>query len=483
MTSFLTYVSAGAPTLADAVTLPPGVTYVLSFLVALGILIFVHEFGHFIVARKLGIGVLKFSFGFGPKLFGVTRGETEYLVSAIPFGGYVKMIGEGDADEVSPEDRARSFHHKPVWVRMAVVVAGPLGNLLFAVFAFWIFFIVGAPVLTARVSVDPGGPAEKAGVASGDRIVAVDKAPVEDYDGLDSAIRKAGIGKPVVLTVERDGGRRDVTVTTVSEETRNVFGEADRAPGVGIAPVALPRIGEVVPGSPAAKAGLKKDDLVLSIDNAAIATWTDLSAKIRTGSADRPMKFTVRRGAADLSIDVTPRLEEGTAPDGKKTRDPKVGIVGSPDTAVRKAGPFEAVALAFRRVWELIVLTVMVVVKLITRTVPAKTLGGPILIAQMAGDQARLGLGQFANFLGLLSVNLGILNLLPVPVLDGGHLLFFSIEGILGRPLSERTRGIAQQVGLALLLMLMALVFYNDLARLDVFGGIGRFLLRLFNAG
>lgn len=483
MTSFLTYVSAGAPTLADAVTLPPGVTYVLSFLVALGILIFVHEFGHFIVARKLGIGVLKFSFGFGPKLFGVTRGETEYLVSAIPFGGYVKMIGEGDADEVSPEDRARSFHHKPVWVRMAVVVAGPLGNLLFAVFAFWIFFIVGAPALTARVSVDPGGPAEKAGIASGDRVVAVDKAPVEDYDGLDSAIRKAGIGKPVVLTVERDGARREVTVTTVPEETRNVFGEPDRAPGVGIGPVALPRIGDVVPGSPAAKAGLKKDDLVLSIDNAAIATWTDLSAKIRTGSADRPMKFTVRRGGAELSLDVTPRLEEGTAPDGKKTRDPKVGIVGSPDTVVRKAGPIEAVALAFRRVWELIVLTVMVVVKLIARTVPAKTLGGPILIAQMAGDQARLGLGQFANFLGLLSVNLGILNLLPVPVLDGGHLLFFSIEGILGRPLSERTRGIAQQVGLALLLMLMALVFYNDLARLDVFGGIGRFFLRLFDAG
>jgi regulator of sigma E protease len=251
---------------------------------------------------------------------------------------------------------------------------------------------------------------------------------------------------------------------------------------VGISPVSRPRIGDVVPGSPAAKAGLKKDDVVLRIDNAAISSWAELSTKIRSGSADRPMAFAVRRGAGDLLIEVTPRLEAGAGNGGRK-REPKVGIVGSPDTVVRRANPLSAVALAFRRVWELIVLTVMVVVKLIARTVPAKTLGGPILIAQMAGDQARLGLGQFANFLGLLSVNLGILNLLPVPVLDGGHLLFFSVEGILGRPLSERTRGVAQQIGLALLLMLMGLVFYNDLARLDVFNGIGRFLMRIFNAG
>ncbi len=466
----------------EAGMLPPGLTYGLSFLVALGILIFVHEFGHFFVARKLGIGVTKFSFGFGPKLFGFTRGETEYLVSAIPFGGYVKMIGEGDGDDVSPGDLARSFHHKPVWVRMAVVAAGPAGNLIFAVAAFWLFFVLGAPMLTSRVSVDPGGPAEKAGLLAGDLVVAVDNAAIGDYDELDSAIRKAGTGGQIVLTVQRDRVRRDYSVKTVPEDTRNAFGETVAGVGVGISPVSLPRIGDVISGSPAARAGLKKDDLVLRIDNTSISSWADLSGKIRAGNGE-PLKFAVRRGGVDLMIDVTPRMEEGAAEKGKKKRESKVGIVGSPDTVVRRAGPFSAVALAFRRVWELIVLTVMVVVKLLARTVPAKTLGGPILIAQMAGDQARLGLGQFANFLGLLSVNLGILNLLPVPVLDGGHLVFFSIEGVLGRPLSERTRGVAQQIGLALLLMLMALVFYNDLARLDVFNAIGGFFMRLFHAG
>ncbi len=464
-----------------SIAFPPGLTYGLSFLVALGILIFVHEFGHFIVARKLGIGVTKFSFGFGPKLFGFTRGETEYLVSAIPFGGYVKMIGEGDGDEVSPEDLARSFHHKPVWVRMAVVVAGPAGNLIFAVAAFWLFFVLGAPMLTARIAADPGGPAEKAGLMAGDLVVAVDNAAVADFDELDSAIRKAGLGGRVVLTVERGGARRDFPVATVSEESRNAFGEKVQGVGIGISPVSLPRIGDVLAGSPAARAGLKKNDLVVRIDNTLISSWADLSAKIRTGSPDRPLKFAVLRGGSELMIDITPRVEEGAVANGAKKPEPKVGIVGSPDTVVRKAGFLSAVALAFRRVWELIVLTVMVVVKLLTRTVPAKTLGGPILIAQMAGDQARLGLGQFANFLGLLSVNLGILNLLPVPVLDGGHLLFFSIEGILGRPLSEKTRGIAQQIGLALLLMLMVLVFYNDLARLDVFTWIWRLLLQIWH--
>ncbi|HEY3488646.1 MAG TPA: RIP metalloprotease RseP [Candidatus Deferrimicrobiaceae bacterium] len=463
--------------------IPPGLTYALSFLVALGILIFVHEFGHFIVARKLGIGVTKFSFGFGPKLFGFTRGETEYLVSAIPFGGYVKMIGEGDGDDVPAEDRARSFHHKPVWVRMAVVAAGPAGNLLFAIVAFWLFFVLGAPVLTSRISVDPGGPAEKAGLRSGDLIVAVDNAPVSDFDGVDSAVSKKGPGKPLALSVRRDGTLLSFSVVTVPEDGRNPFGEKVKGVGIGVAPVSLPRIGSVLPGSPAAAAGLQNDDLVLRIDNVSIASWSVLSGMVHTGSPDRPMRFEVRRGKTEMTFNVTPRLEPGVDASGKKTMDPRVGISASPETILRKAGPLSAVALAFRRVWELIVLTVMVVVKLIARTVPARTLGGPILIAQMAGDQARLGLGQFANFLGLLSVNLGILNLLPVPVLDGGHLLFFSIEGIRRKPLSEKTRGIAQQVGLTLLLMLMVLVFYNDLARLDVFNAVGRFLMRMFHAG
>jgi regulator of sigma E protease len=483
VTHILAYVAASAPSFAVASSLPPGVLYGVSFVVALGILIFVHEFGHFIVARRLGIGVTKFSFGFGPKLFGFTRGETEYLVSAIPFGGYVKMVGEGDADEVSPEDRARSFQHKPVRVRMAVVAAGPAGNLLFAVLAFWLFFVTGAPALAPRLAVTPGGPADKAGLRSGDYVVSVGATPVKSWDDFDAALRGAGVGKPVTVSVRRDGSSLSFPVTPVLEEGQNPFGEKVRGTGIGATPVALPRIGEVMPGSPASQAGLKKDDLVLSVDGEPVSTWEALAARIRKGSPDRPLSFRLRREGRELTVPVRPRLEGGTGAKGEKAPEPRVGIVGSPETIVIESGPLSSVWLALRRTWELIALTVMVVVKLLTRVVPAKTLGGPILIAQMAGDQARLGFGQFANFLGLLSVNLGILNLLPIPVLDGGHLLFFSIEGVLRRPVPERMRVYAQQVGLTLLLLLMALVFYNDLARLDVFSGIGRFFLRLFHAG
>jgi regulator of sigma E protease len=481
LTSFLSAVAAGPALLAETFSLPPGATYVLSFLVALGILIFVHEFGHFWVARRLGIGVTKFSFGFGPKLFGFTRGETEYLVSAIPFGGYVKMVGEGDADEVSDADRARSFHHKPVWVRMAVVAAGPAGNLIFAVFAFWIFLMLGVPVLSSRISVEPGGPAEKAGLLSGDRIVAVDGVPVSDYDGFDAAIAKGGAGRAASITVERGGARSTFPVTPAVEEFRNVFGEKVRRPGVGTSPFAPPRIGEVGPGSPAGKAGLRRDDLVVSIDNEAVSDWDGVATRIKADREGRPLRFVVKRDGAELPLVIVPRMDEVDGPDGKPRKEPRIGIGASPDTVVRSSGPLAAIPLAFARVWEMIALTAVGIWKLLARTVSTKELGGPLLIAKMAGDQARLGLGQFVNFLGFLSVNLGVLNLLPVPVLDGGHLLFFSIEGVLRRPLSERTRVYAQQVGLFLLLMLMVTVIYNDLARFSVFDAIGKALVNTFH--
>lgn len=349
--------------------------YFLSFLVVLGILIFVHEFGHFIVARRLGVGVTKFSFGFGPKIAGIKRGETEYLVSAIPLGGYVKLVGESDGEEVSPEEREKAFFLKPVWIKMAVVAAGPVGNLLFAFLVFWVVFLGGVPSLT-------------------------------------------------------------------------------------------PKIGEVMPDTPAARAGLAAGDLVVRIGDREIKTWEELAAGIRDTGAGRELEMTVRRGEKEIRLTVTPEIREGRTVFGERVDGPKIGVVASREIVQQKLNPLSAAGRAAGETWRITYLTVLTVVKLVMRVLPSDTLGGPILIAQMAGDQAREGISPFVYFLGLLSVNLGILNLLPIPILDGGHILFFSIEGLRRKPLSPQARMMAQQVGLAVILMLTALVFYNDIARL-----------------
>jgi regulator of sigma E protease len=356
-------------------SVPNYLTTPVAFVVVLGILIFVHEFGHFIVARRLGVGVTKFSFGFGPKLFGVKRGETEYLVSAIPLGGYVKLVGESDGDEVPDSLQDRSFSRKPLRVKMAVVAAGPLGNLLFAVLVFWIVFLGGVPALT-------------------------------------------------------------------------------------------PRIGNVLPDSPASRAGLKGGDVVVGVGGSAVSTWEELALRIRQEGAGREFPLTVRRDGTEFTVNVAPEIREGRSIFGEKVQEPRIGIVAGQEIVRQKIGPVSALLRAGEETWKLIELTVMTVVKLVTRVLPSDTLGGPLLIAQLAGDQARQGVSPFAYFLGLLSVNLGILNLLPIPILDGGHLLFFSIEGLRRKPLSPQARALAQQVGLAIILMLTALVFYNDIARL-----------------
>ncbi|MGB3096643.1 MAG: RIP metalloprotease RseP [Candidatus Deferrimicrobiaceae bacterium] len=349
--------------------------YFLSFLAVLGILIFVHEFGHFIVARRLGVGVTKFSFGFGPKLAGFTRGETEYLISAIPLGGYVKLVGENDEEEVSPEERDRAFYGKPVWVKMAIVSAGPIANLVFAFLVFWVVFQGGVPALT-------------------------------------------------------------------------------------------PKVGDVMPDTPAARAGIEAGDLVVRIGEREITTWEELAAGIQESGAGKELAMTVRRGEKEIQVTVIPEIREGLSIFGEKIDGPKIGVVASKEVIHRKINPVAAIGRAAGETWRIITLTVLTVVKLVMRVLPSDTLGGPILIAQIAGDQARQGISPFAYFLGLLSVNLGILNLLPIPILDGGHLLFFSIEALRRKPLSPQVRMMAQHVGLAVILMLTALVFYNDIARL-----------------
>lgn len=346
---------------------------ILAAVVGLGVLIVFHEFGHFLLAKLSGVGVLTFSVGFGPKLWVKKKGETEYALSAFPLGGYVKMVGEDPEEEVKAVDLERSFAHKSLLKRTAIVAAGPGFNLLLAVFLLMVVFLFyGVPVLSNLVgAVEPDSPAAQAGVQKGDRIVAVDGQGVTAWDDLSSAIKQSG-GQTLALRVQRNGEELAMTVQPRKREVKNIFGE------------------------------LKED-------------WM-------------------------------------------------IGI-GS-QVSIEKGDPGLAVSKAFIQTYEYSKLTLIGLYKMITREVSPRNLGGPILIAQMAGQQAQEGIGSFLAFLAVLSINLGVLNLLPVPVLDGGHLFFFAVEAIIGRPISLKYREKAQQVGIFLLLLLMIFAFANDIFRL-----------------
>jgi len=351
---------------------------VFSFVIVLGILIFVHELGHFLFAKLFKVRVLTFSLGFGPKLASFTAGETEYRLSALPLGGYVKMYGESPDEEVEPELSRQAFSMKPLWQRFWIVAAGPLFNLLFAVAIFFMVYAI------------------------------------------------AGLPQPV------DGTR----------------------------------IGQVSPGSPAQEAGLLPGDEILSINGEPTKKWEDVS-RIISGSGGAKVRLTIRRGDKILELAGTPRKQEIKNIFGEVTGERYLlGISRSEELVFKKATLLEALQAGFHQTVNLIVLTLMSIVKIIQRVVPASELGGPILIAQLAGQQMQAGWINFCYFMGLISINLGILNLFPIPILDGGHLLFFTVEGITRRPLSMKAREILQQVGLVLIVSLMFLVFYNDIMRI-----------------
>jgi regulator of sigma E protease len=346
---------------------------IIAAVVGLGVLIVFHEFGHFLLAKLSGVGVLTFSVGFGPKLWVKKKGETEYALSAFPLGGYVKMVGEDPEEEVKAVDLERSFAHKSLLKRTAIVAAGPGFNLLLAVFLLMIVFLFyGVPVLSNL-------------------------------------------------------------------------------------------IGAVEPESPAAQAGLQRGDRIVAVDGQAVTAWDDLSSKIKQ-SAGRSLDLRVQRSGEELAMTVEPRKREVKNIFGELKEDWMIGI-GS-QVSIEKGDPGLAISKAFVQTYEYSKLTLIGLYKMITREVSPRNLGGPILIAQMAGQQAQEGIGSFLAFLAVLSINLGVLNLLPVPVLDGGHLFFFAIEAIIGRPVSIKYREKAQQVGIFLLLLLMIFAFANDIFRL-----------------
>lgn len=351
---------------------------VLFAVVLLGVIIFVHELGHFTLAKLMNVKVEKFSLGFGRKLAGWKRGETEYVISALPLGGYVKMLGQSDIGEaeepMSEEDRARSFNSQSVARRAMIVLAGPLFNIVFASVVFFFIFVGGVPSL-------------------------------------------------------------------------------------------LPEVGEVLEESPAMRAGLIEGDVIKSIDGAGIEGWSDMTSLIWE-SAGRPLAIEVQRGDELMSLTITP--ERKTVKD-IFGQDKEIGLIGiKPSGAVftRKMGLAGALSGSVTRTVEIAGITLISVVKLIQRVIPAETIGGPILIVQMAGQQASEGALSFFNFMAVISITLGVINLFPIPVLDGGHLVFLLVEAVRGKPVSEKTMALAQRIGLVVLVMIMALAVYNDIVRL-----------------
>jgi len=350
----------------------------LYFLIALALLILVHEFGHFLVARLFNIKILTFSIGFGKKLLRFKRGETEYAISAVPMGGYVKLLGESPDEEISEEEKSRSFSHKPPYVRILIALAGPLFNILLALFVFYFVSIIGYSVPSARVGkVAPNTPAQAAGIQAGDIIVKINGKEIKEFLDIASSIDQTQ-GETVEVALDRAGSPVNLTIKPMTIEEKDIFGDQYRR-------------------------------------------------KI-------------------------------------------LGIERSDEVIKRRQNPAQAVGLAFHMTWEYSRITVVGIVKIIQGSISPKNIGGPVLIFQEASKRAKKGIGDFVFFFALISINLGIINLLPIPVLDGGHILFNAVEMVIRRKISIKVQEVAQTVGLVILLMIMVFAFYNDFDRIFDFG-------------
>ncbi|MFZ3138052.1 MAG: RIP metalloprotease RseP [Thermodesulfovibrionales bacterium] len=433
----------------------------LSAIVLLGIIIFVHELGHFLFAKLMHVRVLKFSLGFGPKLIGGKYGDTEYLLSLIPLGGYVKMLGETPGEELSEEDKKFAYNYQSVWKRFMIVFCGPLFNVLFASLIFIFVYLSGVPALYPDVGkIDENSPAANAGLMTGDRILEINGALVKSWDDIDSFIND-NPGKTLSFKVRRDVKVMEFSITPVRKSGRSIFGENKELWDIGILPLIYPIVGEVVKGGQAEKGGIKKGDMVITIDSNAIKTWEDMTAIIHA-NPEKPLKFKIKRDERIIDMTIAPAK---TSIGDKKV----IGLIGirpSTNDFIKRHGLIEAVPLGVKRTWEMSVLTVVSIYKLIQRVIPMDSIGGPVLIVQMAGEQASRGALNFFVFMAIININLGVLNLLPIPVLDGGHLLFLGIEAIRRKPLSEKIISVSQKIGLAVLLTLMAVVIFNDVMRL-----------------
>ena len=423
------------------------------FVITIGILIFVHEFGHFIAARLGKIKVLRFSLGFGPKLVGKKVGDTEYQISALPFGGYVKMAGESPQEEATgaPDE----FASKSVSTRAFVVLSGPLMNILLAFIIMPLVFMIGikTPAYLEKSPVvgwvDRGSPAEKAGIRTGDYIIEVEGQKIENWNSL-VVILSTHPSLGIKLKVKRDGTVKEIFLPRASKNIK--------AQGyAGIYPPISPRIGQVRKGYPAEKAGFKPGDLIVAVDNISMHSWHQVSAYIRS-HVGKDVDVAVKRGDKILHLQVRPVMD-------KELGYGVIGIVNRPEVIVKKYGLIDSIKAGMSRMVGLTYLTFDIIKRLFTMNLSIKALGGPIMIAKLTGEAAHSGMADLMAFLAFMSLQLGVLNLLPIPVLDGGWLLFLLIEKIKGSPISRKTMEVAQTIGFALLITLMIIVSYNDILR------------------
>jgi regulator of sigma E protease len=436
---------------------------ILAFLGGLAALIFIHELGHFLVARKVGVIVEKFSLGFGPKIMSFTRGGTEYLIAWIPLGGYVKMKGEEVGEDVA--DEKGSFSAAPVLHRLAIAFAGPLFNILFAIAIYYFVFLVGVPALSPIVgTVKEESPALVAGLQTGDRIIKIGNEKILNWEQLQKIVHKSP-GRSLDFLVERSSGSAvNLTITPISEQVSDLFGDKESLGLIGITPL-VRNIILVKEGTPAHKAGIQAGDTLLSVDDTTIFGWGDL----KKAAIDKPgqtLKFKILRDGTELVTTLTPEPKVVKDIEGKSTEIGLLGIGMAGEMTTEQYGIFGALKRASEETGRLIYLIAVSIKKMITGSIPADSIGGPILIFQIYGEQAEQGFSELIRLTALLSINLGLLNLLPIPVLDGGHIFFFLIEILKGKPISERNRERAQQVGLFMLLSLMIFAFYNDIIRI-----------------
>jgi regulator of sigma E protease len=449
---------------------------VAAFIVALGVLITVHEFGHYWVAKKLGVKVLRFSVGFGKPLWSRKAGadQTEYMVATIPLGGYVKMLDEREGS-VSEADLGRAFNRQSVWSRIAIVAAGPFFNFLFAIVAYYLMFLVGIDGRVTEIGdVIPDTPAYHAGFKPGEQLVSANGVELVTWESatltlLDQAL-DSGVIEIEVKTPRGYPAFRKLDLT----DTRALLDEGSLYPKIGFEPwrpAIEPRIGVIETGLPAAQAGFLEDDLVQLVDGRPVEDWRDWVELIQE-SPGITLPVEVLRQGERLQIDLTPMQKEvggrviGFIGAGPRVDREKYLSELKTHTVTERYGPLEAMSKAGYKTWEAVILTFKLLGKLVVGDASLKTISGPLSIAEYAGVSATIGLAAFLSFMAIVSVSLGVINLLPVPVLDGGHLLYYAIELVKGSPVSERWELIGQQVGLTLLAALMILAFYNDLIRL-----------------
>jgi regulator of sigma E protease len=444
----------------------------LSFLVALAILITVHEFGHFWVARKLGVKVLRFSIGFGKALWKRTGrvDGTEYVIAAIPLGGYVKMLDEREG-EVPEHELARAFNRQPLKVRSAIVVAGPAFNFLFAIAAFWMIFVTGDTGMRPLVGeVTEGSAAYSAGFQPGDELLTVGERKTPTWEAAVYALlTESGSGDALPVMV-RDQTGLEVLRALPGAQLMHLPEDGRILEGIGITPKrprVLPVIGQVVLGEAADEAGLKPGDIIRSIDGKPVSSWSELVSLIREKPAQKITLELEREGSwRKLPLHIGVR-EEGGKRYGRIGAGVEIpdGLYDQYRTEIR-LGPVEALGAAVVKSWDMSVFMLRMLGRMLTGQASVKNLSGPISIAQSAGQSASYGPIYFIKFLALVSISLGVLNLLPIPVLDGGHLFFYLIEAVKGSPLSDEVMMQGQRIGILLLLALMGLAFYVDLSRL-----------------